>query len=253
MAAPGGEPASILVLQPLPESAPVGGQRVDGRSLENARDILLRTGLVSQAAGSSYVEFGDTKVMAAVYGPRPTDRREGFSQRGFLTVDVKLASFATRERGRVQQGPAEREMSEAVGTALRAAVLREHFPKAAVDVWVTVLEADGSEAAAATTAGALALADAGVPMRDLVAACSLARMEGGAVVVDPCGAEQAQQTASAMLAVMPSADLVTGAELQGQWTSQEAREAVVLALGGCRELAEAMQETLQEAAAEAAQ
>lgn len=43
------------------------------------------------------------QVMAAVYGPRPTDRREGFSQRGFLTVDVKLASFATRERGRVQQ------------------------------------------------------------------------------------------------------------------------------------------------------
>lgn len=33
-------------------------------------------------------------------------------------------------------------------------------------------------------------------------------MEGGAVVVDPCGVEQAQQTASATLAVMPSADLV---------------------------------------------
>lgn len=45
----------------------------------------------------------DVQVMAAVYGPRPTDRREGFSQRGFLTVDVKSASFATRERGRVQQ------------------------------------------------------------------------------------------------------------------------------------------------------
>lgn len=74
------------------------------------------------------------------------------------------------------QSPAEREMSEAVGTALRAAVLREHFPKATVDVWVTILEADGSEAAAATTAGAMALADAGIPMRDLVSSCSLVRL-----------------------------------------------------------------------------
>ena len=64
-------------------------------------------------------------------------------------------------------------MSTAVSAALRAAVRREEFPKAAVDVWVTVLEADGGETAAAATAGALALADAGVPLRDLVASCSL--------------------------------------------------------------------------------
>ncbi len=41
--------------------------------------------------------------MAAVYGPKPTERREGFSQLGLLSVDVKQASFATRERGRIQQ------------------------------------------------------------------------------------------------------------------------------------------------------
>jgi ribonuclease PH len=64
---------------------------------------VLRTGTVSQAAGSAYIEVGATKAMAAVYGPRPTDRREAFSEEGQLGVDVKLASFATRTRGRITQ------------------------------------------------------------------------------------------------------------------------------------------------------
>ncbi len=64
---------------------------------------VLRTGTVSQAAGSAYIEVGATKAMAAVYGPRPTDRREAFSEEGHLGVDVKLASFATRTRGRITQ------------------------------------------------------------------------------------------------------------------------------------------------------
>ena len=64
---------------------------------------VLRTRTVSQAAGSAYIEVGATKAMAAVYGPRPTDRREAFSEEGHLGVDVKLASFATRTRGRITQ------------------------------------------------------------------------------------------------------------------------------------------------------
>lgn len=70
------------------------------------------------------------------------------------------------------QTPAERELSALASTALAGAVQLDAFPKAAVDVYVCVLEADGGELAAAVTAGAAALADAGIPMRDLVAACS---------------------------------------------------------------------------------
>ena len=70
------------------------------------------------------------------------------------------------------QTPAERELSAQATTALIGAVQLGAFPKAAVDVYVCVLEADGGELAAAVTAGAAALADAGIPLRDLVAACS---------------------------------------------------------------------------------
>lgn len=71
------------------------------------------------------------------------------------------------------QTPTERELSAQAATALTGAVRREAFPKAAVDVYVCVLEADGAELATAITAGAAALADAGIPMTDLVSACSL--------------------------------------------------------------------------------
>lgn len=73
------------------------------------------------------------------------------------------------------QSPEEREMSAETATALAAAVRAEAFPKAVVDVYVTVLEGDGGTTPACITAAALALADGGVPMNALVSACSLVR------------------------------------------------------------------------------
>lgn len=37
--------------------------------------------------------------MVGVYGPRQSDRRQGYSERGRLACDLKLATFATRQRG----------------------------------------------------------------------------------------------------------------------------------------------------------
>lgn len=57
--------------------------------------------------------------------------------------------------------------------ALEASVQLHLFPKAAVDVFCIVLEAAGGEVAAAITAASLALADAGIPLYDLVPACAV--------------------------------------------------------------------------------
>lgn len=252
MAFHGAEPASVPFLQlPLPEATPTGSTRADGRSFESFRSVFMKTGVISQATGSSYLEVGNTKVMAAVYGPRPTERREEFSGRGHLSVDVKMASFATRIRGRIQQTPEEQQLSAKTATALVAAVRREAFPKAVVDVYVTVLEADGSEAAASITVAALALADAGVPMNALVSACSLARVEQGGLLIDPSTAEEAQAQASVVLAAMPSSDMVTGVQMEGHWSLNSASEAIALTLGGCAQIEALMRETLLESTVDA--
>lgn len=95
------------------------------------------------------------------------------------------------------------------------------FPKAAVDVYVCILEADGGELAAAITAGAAALADAGIPMRDLVAACSFVSClnwskasSGAAFVLEPQAPQQLSSLNASNILVLA---LLAGA-VEGRWS-----------------------------------
>ena len=92
---------------------------------------VIKTGVISQAAGSAYVEFDKTKVMCGVYGPRQGGKMGGATNdRGRVEVDVKLATFATPgARGKTGQGDAEREFSSLVLRALEGAIIAETFPK----------------------------------------------------------------------------------------------------------------------------
>lgn len=46
-----------------------GGLRADGRRALELRQIRIRMGVFGQVDGSAYIEHGNTKVLAAVYGP----------------------------------------------------------------------------------------------------------------------------------------------------------------------------------------
>ena len=43
--------------------------RLDGRRASELRQIRCKLGVFSQPDGSAYIEMGNTKVLAAVYGP----------------------------------------------------------------------------------------------------------------------------------------------------------------------------------------
>jgi polyribonucleotide nucleotidyltransferase len=45
------------------------GLRLDGRRANELRHIRCKLGVFSQPDGSAYLEQGNTKVLAAVYGP----------------------------------------------------------------------------------------------------------------------------------------------------------------------------------------
>lgn len=111
--------------------------------------------------------------MVAVYGPRQPDRGIVYSEKGSLECDVRLTSFATRQRGRPGQSPEEREWRSQLETALSAAVRFEKFPKTILDVQCLVLEAGGSVLPAAISGASIALAEAGIEMMDLVSAVSI--------------------------------------------------------------------------------
>ncbi|RKP27693.1 ribosomal protein S5 domain 2-type protein [Syncephalis pseudoplumigaleata] len=192
--------------------APVqDGKRADGRGPEDIRPIFLRTGLISQASGSAYIELGQTKVACAVYGPRQLKKQQGFSEQGRLYCEFKFATFACKKRRHPIRDPQEKEFSQIIVQALAPSIRLDRLPKSVIDLYVTVIENDGTASclAAAITAASVALADAGVEMLDLVAATSLGYVHQQ-LLVDCSAAEEAyQQHTDLILAYMPSLGQVT--------------------------------------------
>lgn len=72
------------------------------------------------------------------------------------------------------QDAEEKGLSNTLVQALTPAVRLELLPKSVIDVYITVLENDGTSSclAAAIIAASTALADAGIEMLDQVTACS---------------------------------------------------------------------------------
>ncbi|KAG0376396.1 hypothetical protein BGX24_007794 [Mortierella sp. AD032] len=145
------------------------------RQPEDLRPIYLKTGLISEANGSAYIELEKTKLTCGVYGPRPIKRAgQGFSDRGTLNCEIKFATFSCVKRRGTMRDAQEKELSQILSQGLTPAVRLELFPKSNVDIYITVLESDGwgSCVAAAFTVASVALAHAGIEMLDLVAGCS---------------------------------------------------------------------------------
>lgn len=169
------------------------GSRKDGRALDEARTACMffaRTDMVSQAKGSAYLELKKTKVVCSVFDPREIMHQNEYSTLGQLFCEVKFAPFSCPQVRRPHAPDSEEKaLSNALRKALEPAVCRHMFPNYQVDIFVYILEHDGACLAAAINAAGLALADAAVPMYDIITACSLAVIEDK-VFVDPTVAEE---------------------------------------------------------------
>jgi exosome complex component MTR3 len=188
--------------------------------------------------------------MVGVYGPRQSERRIAFSEEGRINVDVKVATFATRQRGSFYQSPEEKELSAQVRIALSSVIMVETFPKAVIDVFCTILEAGGSETAATITAASLAVADAGVEMKDVVTACEVARVAGTTLLLDPSAEEINREDGGVMAAVCGKNGSFAATTVRGRWEDDELRDALELCLGGCEQLDAAARKSLIKAAIE---
>lgn len=73
--------------------------------------------------------------------------------------------------------------------ALESAVCRHEFPDFQVDIYANVLQDDGSALSAAITCAGLALADAGIPMYDVITASTIGIIQDK-FLLDPTAAEE---------------------------------------------------------------
>ena len=81
-----------------------------------------------------------------------------------------LRAGERRRRGKSDRRATE--LSMVIRNTLEQTILTELMPRSQIDIYVQVLQADGGTRCACINAAFLALADAGVPMRDIVASCA---------------------------------------------------------------------------------
>ncbi len=165
------------------------GKRLDGRDKYELRPIKMEVGVLENADGSAYIEWGNNKIYAAVYGPREVHPHHlAKPDRGILRVFYRMATFSVFERKRPAPGRREKEVSMVITDCLEPVLFLELYPGTAFEVFINVMDADGGTRCACTTVAALALADAGVPMRSLVTAVAVGKIDGE-LITDLSGIE----------------------------------------------------------------
>jgi len=165
------------------------GKRLDGRAPDELRPIKIEAGPLYRADGSCYLEWGGNKVVAAVYGPKEAlPRHIQDSTKAVVNARYNMASFSVEDRKRPGPDRRSQEISKITSEALENVILTEMFPRAMIDVCIEVLDAEAGTRCAGITAAAVALADAGIPMRDIPVACAAGKVDG-VVVLDLVGEE----------------------------------------------------------------
>jgi len=221
------------------------GLRHDGRRPDELRPIRMEIGILKNADGSALVEFGKTKVIAAVYGPRePHPKHLALPSRAILRVRYHMAPFSTHERKSPAPSRREIELSKVIREGLEPAIISETFPRASIDVFIEVLNAHGGTRTAGITAASLALADAGIPMKDLVAGVAVGKVDG-VLVLDIDEVEDMYGEADMPMAAMPSLGVVTLLQLNGVLSREEFSKALELGWKGIMEIYKMQKEVLK--------
>ncbi|RIB35095.1 MAG: exosome complex exonuclease Rrp41 [Candidatus Nanoclepta minutus] len=156
--------------------------RFDGREWNEIRKISIELDIVPNAAGSAIFKFGETWALAIVDGPKPGKMSAGFEE-GLLRVRYDMLPFSVPERKKPGQGRREIELSEIIQRALKPAIFLDELHGSIIDVYVQILNADAGTRTAGINAASLALALAGIPMKDLVIAVAVGKV-GERIVID---------------------------------------------------------------------
>lgn len=220
------------------------GKRLDGRRFDELRPIKMEVGVLKRADGSAYLEWGDNKVIAACYGPREVHpRHQEEADRAVVRVRYNMAPFSVPDRKRPGPDRRSHEISKVTKEALEPVVLTHLFPKTAIDIYIEVLQANAGTRCAGITVAALAMADAGIPMRDLVASCAAGKIEGN-VTVDQMGLEDNYGDADLPVAIAPNKKQVTLLQMDGNFTRAEFEQGFKMAVDGCMKVYEIQKEAL---------
>lgn len=111
-----------------------------------------------------------------------------FSDKGQLHCDFKFAPFSRENRKSISEVD-EKLLVSNIKAALESTVCLHEFPNYQVDLFILVLEDDGSVLSTSITAAGMAFIDASIPCFDICASSTLAIINDK-FVIDPCSSEE---------------------------------------------------------------
>lgn len=224
-------------------------KRVDGRKLDELRPVEAKVGIVERASGSAMFKIGKTIAIAAVYGPREL-YPQAFQNpiTGILRCHYNMLAFSGSGE-RVRPGPSRRskEISLVTEKALLPVVDLSNYAGTVVDVFVELVQTDAGTRCAGICAAAMALADAGIPMKDLVSAISVGKV-GNKIVLDLNKEEEDYEGGATDIpvAVANRTGQITLLQMDGEISKEELKKALELARKGCDKIREVQVKALKE-------
>ncbi len=228
-------------------------KRPDGRKVDEMRPIKAKVGVIPNADGSAMFSFGDTVAIAAVYGPKKMHPQHLQDvEKGTLRYTYNMMSFSVTER--IRPGPSRRsqEISKISQWALEPVVMIHKFPGTVIDVHVSILQANASTRCAGINAAALALAHAGVPMKDMVSSVSIGKLDKQ-LVVDVSKDEEDWEEGEGATDIpfsMTSDGKITHIQLDGKIDAKQLKEAARIAREATKKIYEIQKKALKDSLGE---
>lgn len=222
------------------------GKRLDGRELEDMRPMETQVGVIKNALGSAIFKFGNTHALSAVYGPKPFHPRFlQDPQKLVLKCKYNMAPFSTGDRVRPGHSRRSIEISKVIKSALNNVVFVEDYPRTGVDIFIEIMQADASTRCAGLNAASIALADAGVPMKDMVSSCSVGVVDK-TIVLDVGGLEDNFGEVDFAVATVGGQDKFVLLQMDGIVTREQFVKMVELGKIGCAKIHEIQKQALRE-------
>jgi len=225
-------------------------KRESGRKPHELRKIKAQVGIIPNADGSAMFAFGDTVAIAAVYGPRQLHPQHMQNPAtGILRVNYDLLSFSVGERKRPGPSRRSQEISKVTEWALLPAIDLSGFPNTVVDVQIYIIQADAGTRTAGINAASMALAHAGIPMKDLVCSVAIGKLDK-TIVVDVDKSEEdfedGEGATDFPIAKIANSDEYTLLQMDGKIQPERIKEVLDCAEKACKEIYEAQKKALKD-------
>lgn len=225
-------------------------ERYSKRGMKELRPITAKVGIVPSADGSAMFQTGKTKAIAVVRGPRTLHPQHmQNAQTGILRVSYGMMPFSVEDR--IRPGPNRRseEISKVSEWALSSVVDLSGFPNTVVDVFIQIPQADAGTRVAGLNAAAMALAHAGLPMKQMISAIGVGKIDKSLVVdldkYEDSLFHDGEGSTDIPVVLTSRTKEIALLQLDGKISFPEFREVVELAKSACEDVLKAQMKALK--------